>query len=86
MNLVLTGHVQPQDPECFVSDHVTLERAIDSEGEDLNQWHNGNPMFFTREDIAEMEAALLYRGEFVSSRAKPSLETLAFVRNATINQ
>ena len=82
--LTLMGQLYEAEADVNLDAHAVVESVICESGEELLWYHNGNPVLFTRSDIKEMEAALLYRGEAVASRAKPTPETIAFVRAVTI--
>ena len=82
--LTLTGQLHEAESDVNLDAHAVLESAIADDGKELLEYYKGNHLFFSREDIKEMEAALLYRGEAVVSRAKPTPETIAFVRSTTV--
>ena len=81
--LTLMGQIYEAEADVNLDSHAVLESAIDETGDDLHLYRDGSPVFFSREDIKEMEAALLWRGEPVVSRAKPTPQPIAFVRAVT---
>ena len=82
--LTLMGQLYEAEADVNLDSHAVLESAIDETGDDLHLYRDGSPLLFSREDIKEMESALLYRGEAVASRAKPTPQTIAFVRAVTV--
>lgn len=82
--LTLMGQLYEAEADVNLDAHAVMESAIDETGDDLHLYRDGSPLLFSREDIKEMESALLYRGEAVASRAKPTPQTIAFVRAVTV--
>lgn len=82
--LILSGQYNEAEPECNLLAHAVLESVLTYGGEELLQYDAWGPIGFSGSEIREMEDALFSDGE-PANRAKPTAETLGFVRNNIIN-
>jgi len=77
--LILSGKVFEAETLCNLDAYAVLESVLTYDGEELLAYSNGAAIGFDSAEIAEMESALLYRGER-ANRVKPTDRMIEFLR------